>query len=47
METDRDIHKDMKDSNLFDFSNFSKESKYYDEGNIFVPGMFCLIYLSD
>ena len=40
METDRDIYKDMKESNLFDFSNFSKESDYHDEGNIFVPGMF-------
>ena len=40
METDRNIHKDMKESNLFDFSNFSKESGHHSMDNIFVPGMF-------
>ena len=44
METDRNIQKDMKESNLFDFSNFTNED-YYDENNIFVPGMFLIHYL--
>ena len=46
METDRDIKKDMKESNLFDFSNFPKniprtdKDYYYSDDNKFVPGMF-------
>ena len=44
METDRDIQKDMKESNLFDFSNFPKTDKdyYYSDDNKFVPGMFLI-----
>jgi hypothetical protein len=39
METDRNIHQDMKESNLFDFSNFPETDKdYYSKANIFVPG---------
>ena len=50
METDRDIKKDMKESNLFDFSNFPKNIQktdkdyYYSEDNKFVPGMFLIHY---
>ena len=38
METDKNIYKDMEESNLFDFSNFSTESGYHNKDNIFVPG---------
>ena len=47
METERYIKKDMKESNLFDFSNFPKnipktdKDYYYSEDNIFV-GSNCL-----
>ena len=45
METDRNIHQDMKESNLFDFSNFPETDKdYYSKANIFVPGMFFLLH---
>jgi hypothetical protein len=51
METDRDIKKDMKESNLFDFSNFptniprTDKDYYYSKDHKFVPGMFLIHYL--
>ena len=43
MATDRDIYKDMKESNLFDFSNFKNEN-YYNEENKLIPGMTLIIH---
>ena len=45
METDRDIYKDMKESNIFDFTNYSPENEYYDdETNKLVPGKILIIH---
>ena len=44
LETDRDIYKDMKESNIFDFTNYSPLNEYYDgETNKLVPGKILII----
>jgi len=45
LETERDIYKDMKESDLFDFSNYSPDHKCYNkERNKLIPGKIFLFY---
>ena len=48
-----DVYEDFsKDKEIFDFSNYSAKSKYYDDSNKLVVGkaedvFFCFFFLAD